>query len=443
MIKLLVRLSFIVVVTFSTANYLVPELLIYLFNERYVAFNQAMARGDLSLIQQRFHETPKDQWPVLAQNLDTAYAPIDLELIPIADSAISTEERAQLARGDNAVRLGVYGMLETALTPLDREFVVVQRLPPLPLDINLVFWAMNVLTGAALLICLLLWVRPHWRDLERLRETAVQLGGGNLAARTNIPSGSNIASLAQVFDMMAADVERLMRQQQDLLNAVAHELRTPMSRLDFGLELLLSDDLPESSRSRLHEMKAHIRELDELVLELLTYGRLQGSIRLTERTEVNIGEYLDSIAGAFAEELEHRSIAFDVHIPDARSVASLEPRLTARVLQNLIRNAMRYCNERIDIRVLEQGPNGIAIAVDDDGIGIPAEDRETIFQPFYRLDRSRDRSTGGFGLGLAISKRAVEIQGGVIEVCESPLGGARVVVKLPNNERATVETPVR
>lgn len=431
MIKLLVRLSFIVVITFSASNYLVPELLIHVFNERYVAFNQAMARGDLTLIRQRFNETPKQDWPALAGSLNEAYAPIELELLRVTDPSISAEERGQLERGENAVRLGEYGMLESSMTSLDDELVVMERLPPLPLDINLVFWAMNVLTGAALLVCLLLWVRPHWRDLERLREAAVQLGGGNLAARTNISSGSNIAGLARVFDMMATDVERLMRQQQDLLNAVAHELRTPMSRLDFGLELMLSDDLPESSRSRLHEMKAHIRELDELVLELLTYGRLQGSIHPTERTEVNIGEYLDSIAGAFAEELEHRSIAFDVHVPDARSVVNLEPRLTARVLQNLIRNAMRYCSARIDIRVLEQGPTGIAIAVDDDGIGIPAEDRDAVFQPFYRLDRSRDRTTGGFGLGLAISKRAVEIQGGMIEVCDSPLGGARVVVRLP------------
>lgn len=431
MIKLLVRLSFIVVITFSASNYLVPELLIHLFNERYVSFNQAMARGDLALIRQRFNETPKQDWPALAGSLNEAYAPIELELLRVTDPSISAEERGQLDRGENAVRLGEYGMLESSMTSLDDELVVMERLPPLPLDINLVFWAMNVLTGAALLVCLLLWVRPHWRDLERLREAAVQLGGGNLAARTNISSGSNIAGLAQVFDMMATDIERLMRQQQDLLNAVAHELRTPMSRLDFGLELMLSDDLPESSRSRLHEMKAHIRELDELVLELLTYGRLQGSIQPTERTEVNISEYLDSIAGAFAEELEHRSIAFDVHIPDAKSLVSLEPRLTARVLQNLIRNAMRYCNERIDIRVLERGPNGIAIAVDDDGIGIPQEDRDAVFQPFYRLDRSRDRTTGGFGLGLAISKRAVEIQGGMIEVCDSPLGGARVVVRLP------------
>ena len=101
---------------------------------------------------------------------------------------------------------------------------------------------------------------------------------------------------------------------------------------------------------------------------------------------------------------------------------SLDPRLTARAIQNLLRNAMRYCGKRIQIGV-QVNAEGCEIWVDDDGIGIPDDERERIFEPFYRLDRSRDRATGGFGLGLAISRRALETQGGMLTVEASPWGG--------------------
>ena len=95
-----------------------------------------------------------------------------------------------------------------------------------------------------------------------------------------------------------------------------------------------------------------------------------------------------------------------------------------------MRNATRYCDKRIQVGV-QVGDEGCEIWVDDDGIGIPDDQRERVFEPFYRLDRSRDRSTGGFGLGLAISRRALEAQGGSLTVLTSPLGGARFRLWLP------------
>ena len=159
MIKLLVPLTLIVVVIFSAANYLVPKLTIHLFTERYVSFNQAMARGDLARIQQRFTKRqringlywPRPSMPLMHRlTLSSMSAPPFLQR-----NVVSWSE------GKNSVRLGVYGMLKAALTPLESESVVMQRLSPPLLGISLVFWAMNVLAGAALLMCLLLWVRPH------------------------------------------------------------------------------------------------------------------------------------------------------------------------------------------------------------------------------------------------------------------------------------------
>jgi len=431
MLKILVRLYLITIVTFSAAIYLVPELVIGIFHERFMRYNMEQSRGSRSLLLEQFRQVPKDQWPAIAAGLDQRFAPLQVSLVGIDETSFSASEQQRLRGGKEVMRLGEWGTPDLEVSPLDEQWAVALQVPPDPLDMSLLYWSMNVLVGAALLACLLFWLRAHWRDLERLKQTARHLGQGQLSERTNISPRSNIGELAAVFDTMAADIEGLLNQQRDLLNAVSHELRTPLTRLDFGLALALSEDLPPAPRERLQGLVAHIRELDELVLELLSYSRLQNPERLPERVMVSMDEFVDSILGSFDEELEAPETVLDVLMHGSLDRFVLDPRLTARALQNLLRNAMRYCERRIQIGV-RVGPEGCELWVDDDGIGIPEPDRERIFEPFYRLDRSRDRATGGFGLGLAISRRALEAQGGTLTAEQSPLGGARFRLWLPS-----------
>ncbi|MCK9801373.1 ATP-binding protein [Pseudomonas sp. MAFF 302030] len=430
MLRVLVRLYLITIVTFSAAIYLIPDLVIKVFHERFLNYNLDHSRGLQTLMVKQFHGVPVEQWPTLAKQLDEDFQPLHVSLVALDDEGFSLDERARLARGEQVVRLGDWGWRTLAASPLDQRRAVKITVPPDPLDMNLLYWGINVLIVAALLGCLLLWLRPHWRDLERLKATAQRFGKGHLSERTQLPARSNIGSLAHVFDTMAGDIEKLLNQQRDLLNAVSHELRTPLTRLDFGLALALSEELPEASRERLQGLVAHIRELDELVLELLSYSRLQNPVCLPEQVPVALDEFIDSILGSVDDELASPDIVIDVLLHGALERFTLDPRLTARALQNLLRNATRYCDKRIQVGV-QVGDDGCEIWVDDDGIGIPDDQRERVFEPFYRLDRSRDRSTGGFGLGLAISRRALEAQGGSLTVLTSPLGGARFRLWLP------------
>jgi two-component system OmpR family sensor kinase len=430
MFRILFRLYLVTIVSFSAAIYLVPDLVVKVFQERFVTYNLDYSRGLQTLIVKQFHAAPAEQWPALAAEMDKDFNPLHIVLSGNNDSSLTPEEQQRLQRGENVVRVGDWGWRTLAVAPLNERTVVQMVVPPDPLDVNLLYWSINVLIGATMLACLLLWLRPHWRDLERLKGAAERFGKGHLGERTQISPSSNIGSLASVFDTMAGDIENLLNQQRDLLNAVSHELRTPLTRLDFGLALALSDDLPAASRERLQSLVAHIRELDELVLELLSYSRLQNPARLPERVEVSLDEFIDSILGSVDEELESPEIVIDVLLHGQLERFNLDPRLTARALQNLLRNAMRYCEKRIQIGV-QVCAGGCEIWVDDDGIGIPDDERERIFEPFYRLDRSRDRATGGFGLGLAISRRALEAQGGTLTVQASPLGGARFRLWLP------------
>ena len=433
MLRILVRLYLITIFTFSAALYLVPDLVIKVFNERFLSYNLDQSRGLQNLIVQQFRTLPAEQWPALAARMDGEFHPLQIALVRNDDPDFSLYETERLQRGEKVVRLGAWGWRTLAVAPLDDQVAVKLVVPPDPLDVNLLYWSINVLIGAALLACLLLWLRPHWRDLERLRSTAERLGKGHLSERTHIPPSSNIGALAHVFDTMADDIENLLNQQRDLLNAVSHELRTPLTRLDFGLALALSDEMPAASRQRLQGLVAHIRELDELVLELLSYSRLQHPAQLTERVQVSLDEFIDSILGSVDDEQISPEVVIDVLLYGELDRFTLDPRLTARALQNLLRNAMRYCEKRIQVSV-QVLADGCEVWVDDDGIGIPDDERERIFEPFYRLDRSRDHATGGFGLGLALSRRALQVQGGSLTVEASPLGGARFVLWLPVQE---------
>ena len=430
MLKILVRLYLLIIVAYAGALLLIPDAIVGAFHGRFMAFNLDQAKGVQSLIVRQFRQVPPAQWPQVEQQLAQSFAPLQVQLLRKEQTGLSVEERARLDHGLNVIRIGDWGYYDNALAPLDKDWLVRLDNPPDPLDINLLSWGVTVLIGAALLGCLLIWVWPHWRDLQRLKETARRLGQGQLTERTQISPRSNIGELASVFDTMADDLERHLNHQHELLDAVSHELRTPLTRLDFGL-VLLFDEVPPTSRKRLLELVGHVRELDALVLELLSYSRLQNADQACERVEVSLLELIDSVIGGFAEELDNRGIRWEIRAPGELSRFVLDPRLTARAVQNLIRNAMRYCDECLLLRLSFDEDGACLLTVEDDGIGIPAEERERIFQPFYRLDRSRDRNTGGFGLGLAISRRAIEAQGGTLTVAQSALGGAQFRIRLP------------
>lgn len=430
MFKMLTRLYLIMLVTYSLAVYLVPEAVLKVFDERNFTYNMQEARGTLTLVRQRFVQAPEASWPAVEQELRADFVPLQLRLITLADETLTAKERDRLSTGDNAVRTGVYGELGTAWTPLGNGTFVELIWPDPPIDISMMYWLMNILIGAALLGCLLIWARPHWRDLQRLKLTAIRLGQGDLRARTHISQRSNIGELAQVFDKMAQDIEALLNGQQDLLNAVSHELRTPLSRLEFGMELIRSDELETQTRLRLDQMIGHVRELDALVAELLSYTRLQSPYERADVQDVALVPFLDSVLAGFFDEQERRGIDLIVDAGHAPHMIACDPKLTARALQNLVGNALRYCSHQVRVSARTSG-NRLLIDVEDDGIGIPDNERARIFEPFYRMDRSRDRATGGFGLGLAITRGAIERQGGEVTLSESTLGGSRFGISLP------------
>ena len=272
------------------------------------------------------------------------------------------------------------------------------------------------------------WVRPFWRELLSLRRAAEGFGGGDFAARAEAARGSALRGVADAFNRMAEQVASLLASHRTLTSAVSHELRTPIARLRFGLQLAREEPGAAGKDRYLARMESDIAEIGQLTSELLDYARLErGSPPLTMQRVPAEPWLEDVLAGARGEVLPTAgvaAIAAEVKLDTLRC----EPRYMARAVANLVRNARIHARGRVLVSI-ESANGGTAIHVDDDGPGIDAADRERLFDPFVRADHSRDRDSGGFGLGLAIVRQVARWHGGDASIAQAPLGGARVSIQ--------------
>ncbi|MGS0893186.1 ATP-binding protein [Burkholderia stagnalis] len=307
---------------------------------------------------------------------------------------------------------------------------VLHARPVEPPDLDIRIYAYLVL-ALATLFAVVLWIHYHWRDLRRLREAARAFGAGDLTTRVQLSGKSNIHDLSRQFNDMAERIEASIKQQREMMHGISHELKTPLARLEFGLALLAEPDETSRMRTRRDALRRDVRELDELVTELLTIGRLEQGASELAPMDVAVDALLDSVAGSVANDIADLGIALDVSTRGAPATHVCDPKLVARALLNLIRNGARYAARQVRLSAARGGAGALVLTVDDDGPGIPAAERARVFEPFQRLDSSRDRQTGGFGLGLAIVRRVALVHGGDVRLEDSPLGGARFVITLP------------
>jgi two-component system OmpR family sensor kinase len=282
-----------------------------------------------------------------------------------------------------------------------------------------------------LLAAVLFWSVPHWRDLGKLGQAAARFGSGDLGARAKLSRYTTVKALSEHFNNMAGRMEQLIRTQRDMANAASHELRTPLSRLEFGLAILrdtIGETAPDSpALARIDALGGDIEELNALVAELLTFGMLEAGVARLE--SLDVAPFLMAVSPP-ADALDRCGAKLRWEVDTAVARVMAEPTSLRRALSNLLQNAMRYTASSIVVRIETGQPGFWRLVVEDDGPGIPPQECSRIFEPFYRLDRSRDRATGGFGLGLAIVHRVVERHGGQVWAEASAMGGARFVIQL-------------
>ncbi|MCF7750912.1 hypothetical protein KQ945_09165 [Bacillus subtilis subsp. subtilis] len=268
-----------------------------------------------------------------------------------------------------------------------------------------------------------LWVRLLWRDLEVLRGHADRMGAGDLHARAHVSPRSQIAVIVEHSNRMATRVADLVQRQRDLTHAVSHELRTPVARLAFGLDLV--EQAGDDARPALLQgMRSDLHELNRLVSELLAYERLEHRDIGRQWPVVDALPWLQQCLADPMREAAASGVGLAVRHCDT-ALLRIDPRLMQLALSNLVCNALRHARSVVEVSLLQRD-GAWCLRVDDDGDGIAQADRLRVLQPFTRLDDSRSRDTGGFGLGLAIVRRIAERHGGSATVERATLGGARV-----------------
>jgi two-component system sensor kinase ParS len=382
------------------------------------AYNREAVRGQAWSLVEHMRDQHGEAREQQLEALRPHYG-LSLGLIEADQLKLSDEEKAELAQNLLVIRDNYTQFISN----IDGGSQLLSiKLPPepslMPFYITAAYMMLAVLIG----IVLFFWVRPHWRDLEKLRLAAERFGDNDLSARIQLSKRSNIRDLAEHFNLMAARIEGLIANQRELTNAVSHELRTPIARLSFELDQLKQQPDASQSRELIADMYADLGELEEMVSELLTYASLERGATVIKRENIQATNWLDSVVGSVA--LEAEAAGVQLLIGECRlDTVRIEPRFMARAVINLLRNAIRYAEQKVEVTLVRTG-DYYEVRVNDDGPGVPLEGREKIFEPFSRLDASRDRRTGGFGLGLALVRRVSQSHGGQVEVGESVWGGA-------------------
>ncbi len=290
----------------------------------------------------------------------------------------------------------------------------------------------GVIVSYYLLVALLLflWSRPFYRDLSSLRLAASQFGRDNFHTRVAVAPNSSILPVAQSFNKMAERIQYLVTAHRDLTNAVAHELRTPLARFKFGLEMIPKIHDEQRLDEHLNAMKADVQELEELIDEMLSYAKLSEDNLQLQLHAIRINAWMERQLTLYAQ--SQIPVRLQVHHENDATEVYFNSDLLARALHNVMRNCLRYAETEVLVTCTIEVA-AVAIRISDDGPGIPEEYRESIFEPFARLDTSRDRQSGGYGLGLAIARRILQRHGGNIYVENTQSEGATFVLHWPYN----------
>ena len=270
---------------------------------------------------------------------------------------------------------------------------------------------------------------PLERKLRQAQVGVRQVRAGDFSTRVPVSGRDEVAHLASMFNNMTEHIQRLIEAQRELTRAVSHELRTPVARIRFGVDMLADTDDEASRWDQQALIDQDIESLNSLIDEILTYAKLEEGMPSLNLEMITLSEIVEQVATE--TNALGKQIKVEKNLPDQSVHAIAERRYLHRVVQNLAGNAMRYAESRI--RISAGIADGLAfVCVEDDGAGIPEKDREKIFLPFARLDDSRTRASGGYGLGLSIVSRIAFWFGGRMQVDQSPeLGGARFIMRWP------------
>lgn len=332
----------------------------------------------------------------------------------ILDSSLSRELRQQIGRPFWIDTVGRSNLVEIRIQLDNGVMRVLTRRSQAYASNSHIFLMWMVGTSLVLLGIAVIFLRNQIRPILRLAEAAESFGKGREIDFS--PRGAReVRQAGHAFIEMRRRVERAIEQRTAMLNGVSHDLRTILTRFKLSLALM-DDETPEVA-----DLKKDIDEMTRMLEAYLAFARGDAG---EPSAPTDMGELLDSLK-ADAERAGH---ATQVTV-SGDPVATVRPDAFKRCIGNLVSNAARH-GDRIAITAVRDA-RWLSITVDDDGPGVPADQRDEVFKPFVRLDEARNIDEGGTGLGLAIARDIARSHGGDVILADSPLGGLRATVRVP------------
>jgi two-component system sensor histidine kinase RstB len=394
---------------------------------------QAQATGQLLLEDWQRSGQPVESF---LQNIAPHFG-YSMSLLPLDSFDLSRGDLGRMQYGDVLMRIAIDGESADALVKVPGKEQII-RMGPIfafkrytPMGIAII-----ALTGFMLLGLGVYWVVNSFEmRLRKLEQATSRLSQGHLNARVGIHGSDDpVSRLGQAFNKMADHIQRLISVQREMVRAVSHELRTPVARIRFGVQIIedTAGDDPFVMK-QLTGMDSDIQELDELIDEILTYARLEEGGPLLDFELTNIQDLILQLVDE-ARPPGNVSVNYGGAV-GSQHEAEVEYRYMHRAIQNLIGNACRYAKSQVVV-TFSVGADTCRVDVADDGPGIPEEEWNRVFTPFARLDDSRTRSSGGYGLGLSIVRRITYWHGGRAMVSrDEVLGGAKFSLVWPKRHQ--------
>jgi len=386
--------------------------------ERLQNLNPPMSRvwieGNLSLIETRLSNMPAAGWSAAVDELGHQLGfPVRIfpsDHVVQLNRPISATQEVFDEQGRSAylrTSTALNSVIQIGpLTESPSESTLIMLIPPL------FYLSIFVFVG--------LWLWPLVRDLNLLTDSARLFAADYRRPINTLEKVTSLRDLASSFDEMSARIRSLIQSHKELTGALSHEMRTPLARIKFAMAVV--DDEAKVS-GELESISQDVREIDELITAMLDYARLDHPDR-----EINL--QITPMDAWLARAISHSRLASQglrIEHEASNGEVQFDPKLMKLALSNLLVNACRYADSLVRVQFSTQA-NRCLLSVEDDGPGIPETEHKDVFKAFKRLDSSRNRETGGHGLGLAIVARIASLHGGSAWAEKSGLGGARIVI---------------
>jgi two-component system, OmpR family, osmolarity sensor histidine kinase EnvZ len=333
----------------------------------------------------------------------------------LLDSTLSDELTRQIGRPFWIDTVGRSNFVDIRIKLDDAVMHVLARRSQAYASNSHIFLLWMLGTSFVLLTVAILFLRNQIKPILRLADAAESFGKGRPPPSDFRPRGAReVRQAAHAFIEMRDRIERHVEQRTVMLAGVSHDLRTILTR--FKLQLAMFEETPE-----LDAMHADVDEMQAMLEDYMAFAKGDSGEAIGS---VDIGEILNDV-----KDQAHGDNTITVEVKDAPLIVPVRRHAFKRAIANLVNNAARFAGH---VNVSAAKHNGsLTVEVEDDGPGIPEDEREHVFRPFYRVDHARNQDSGSTGLGLAIAQDIARIHGGEIVLGQSRLGGLKAVLKVP------------